>query len=93
MLLQDPLVTPKRVEDDGDMRRETHVFAGTMKLDGSVTDTTEKVEPVDTAAEVDCETPSTVIVVVDVGASPELGTRLKVIVGVPLTHKAIEVIL
>ena len=73
MLLQEePPVTPKVVDDDGDMRIETHVFAGTMKLVGSVTDTTDKVELVDTAADVVCETSPTVIAVVDVGARPEL---------------------
>ena len=67
-----------------------------MKLDGSVTDATDKVEPVDTAADVDCEIPPTCIVVVDIGAPPELETRLKVIVVdvlLPLMHKSIEVIL
>ena len=49
------------------------MFAGTMKLVGSVTDTTDKVDPVGTEADVDCGTPSTVIVVVEVGgARPEL---------------------
>ena len=72
------------------------MFAGTMKLVGSVTDTTDKADPVDTEADVDCETPPTVIVVVEVGARPELGTSLKVIVVgllLPLTHKSTEVIL
>ena len=76
------------------MRIETQVFAGTIKLVGSVTDTTEKVDPVDTEADVDCETPPTVIVVVEVGARPELETRLKVIVPLlPLTQKSMAVIL
>ena len=67
-----------------------------MKLVGSVTDTTDKVDPVGTEADVDCGTPSTVIVVVEVGTRPELGTRLKVIVVgllLPLMHKSMEVIL
>ncbi len=72
------------------------MFAGTIKLVGSVTDTTDKVDPVDTEADVDCETPPTVIADVDVGSRPELETSLKVIVVgllLPLTHKLMEVIL
>jgi len=99
LLQEEPPVTPKVVDDDGDMRIETHVFAGTIKLVGSVTDTTDKVDPVDTEADVDCETPPTVIVVVGdrgSGAPPVLETRLKVIVVgllLPLTQKSMAVIL
>jgi hypothetical protein len=78
------------------MRIETQVFAGTIKLVGSVTDTTDKVDPVDTEADVDCETPPTVIAVVEVGPMTELETSLNVIVVglvLPLTHKSMEVIL
>jgi hypothetical protein len=80
------------------MRRETHVFAGTIKLVGSVKDTIDRIDPVDTEADADvaCETPPTIIVVVEVGSRPELGTRLKVIVVgllLPVTQKSMEVIL
>ncbi len=75
------------------MYNETHVFADTVKLTGSVTDITEYADPGLTDAVVLCKTPLTVKPVVDVGKVPELETNLKVNVEAdPLIHNSIVLI-